>query len=170
MPELEGVGRLVFTPREMAVVEGDPRGSGLEAFFRLWTGKEALLKGLGVGFLSDPLEVEVRPASFGFRAEPPPARTGVAAGAVVAAKTAPRALESAQGPEGSWLWAFPMPSPDQAPSRPTQFAAEIRSRPQPRAPREPGSPGRARGCTTRATPPEEQGRRREARPGRGPGR
>jgi hypothetical protein len=70
MPELEAVGRLVFTPGEMAVLEGAPPGRGLEAFFRLWTGKEALLKGLGVGFLSDPLEVELLPASFGFRATP----------------------------------------------------------------------------------------------------
>lgn len=71
MPDLEAVARLVFTPEEMAFLEEDPPGGRLEAFFRLWAGKEALLKGLGVGFLSDPMEVDLRPTPFGFRATPP---------------------------------------------------------------------------------------------------
>jgi len=70
MPELEAVARLVFAPEEMAFLAGAPPEGRLEAFFRLWTGKEALLKGMGLGVASNPQEVELRPAPFGFRAMP----------------------------------------------------------------------------------------------------
>jgi 4'-phosphopantetheinyl transferase len=68
LPDLEAVASMAFTEGEMEWLRDAPEEERPEAFFRLWTGKEALLKALGVGFSMDPREVELEPEPGRFRA------------------------------------------------------------------------------------------------------
>lgn len=70
VPDMDAVTRLVFTGKEMDWLNGGAAEETPARFFRLWTAKEALLKGMGIGFLSDPRRVELEPAPFGFRGNP----------------------------------------------------------------------------------------------------
>ncbi|MGM0669106.1 MAG: 4'-phosphopantetheinyl transferase family protein [Gemmatimonadota bacterium] len=75
MPDMYAVAGMVFTGKEVDWMNEGSSDGNRERFFRLWTAKESLLKGMGVGFLSDPREVEVSPTPFGFQASPS-GRTG----------------------------------------------------------------------------------------------
>jgi len=68
VPDLEAVAASVFSAAERCCLGAGESGLTIEAFFRLWTAKEAVMKGLGRGFLSDPRGVELKAAPFGFRA------------------------------------------------------------------------------------------------------
>lgn len=56
------VARRVFTPAELAWLE---KQKGQAAFYRLWTGKEAVMKALGLGFQLPPESFEILPDSAG---------------------------------------------------------------------------------------------------------
>jgi len=71
LPDLDSIAALTFTDRERDFLDSDYRGR-LEAFFHLWTAKEAVLKGLGHGFGIDPLSVDLRPTPWGFDARSGP--------------------------------------------------------------------------------------------------
>ena len=58
LPEIESVARHCFTEAERALIAGSA-DQQLQAFFRLWTRKEAALKALGSGFSVPPASVEV---------------------------------------------------------------------------------------------------------------
>ncbi len=47
--ELESIARRVFTPREMAALHATPPENRTALFFRVWTRKESVLKGVGSG-------------------------------------------------------------------------------------------------------------------------
>lgn len=55
-PFSEDVAKRVFTPREQAWLK--QQGSS-EAFFRLWTGKESIMKAFGLGFQLPPESFEI---------------------------------------------------------------------------------------------------------------
>ena len=59
LPWQAEMARLVFTPSEQAWLRAQ---AGDAAFYRLWTGKEAVMKALGLGF-------QLPPESFGIEAE-----------------------------------------------------------------------------------------------------
>jgi 4'-phosphopantetheinyl transferase len=75
IPHLEAVAALTLTPPELDGFAEAPPDERLTRFYRLWTAKEAVLKGLGVGLSRDPREVELRPTVGGFvvRRSPEPA-------------------------------------------------------------------------------------------------
>src|SRR5207249_3172989 len=62
--DMDGIGRLVFTPSECKYLQSLPEQSRLEGFFDLWVRKEAYLKCSGLGFSGSPEKVEVGPASW----------------------------------------------------------------------------------------------------------
>ncbi len=49
LDDVAALADMVFTPTERAVWQALPGSESLEVFFKLWTRKEALLKGLGAG-------------------------------------------------------------------------------------------------------------------------
>lgn len=59
LPWQAGMAQLVFTPLEQVWLRAQ---AGDAAFYRLWTGKEAIMKALGLGF-------QLPPESFGIEAE-----------------------------------------------------------------------------------------------------
>ncbi|MBE5782598.1 MAG: 4'-phosphopantetheinyl transferase superfamily protein [Clostridiales bacterium] len=61
-PYPEIVARRVFTLREQAWLK---KQKGHEAFYRLWTGKESIMKALGQGFHLPPESFEILPDSAG---------------------------------------------------------------------------------------------------------
>lgn len=61
MDDIDGLLEMVASPQELAAFAALPDALRLPAFWRLWTVKEAVLKGLGVGFGQDPRSVEVDP-------------------------------------------------------------------------------------------------------------
>jgi 4'-phosphopantetheinyl transferase len=65
--DVEKVAERVFTRQEREGLARDLSPGDPSAFFRLWTGKEAFLKGIGSGFSDDPKRWELRPASFGYQ-------------------------------------------------------------------------------------------------------
>ncbi len=56
--DLEGIGRLVFTPAEQRLLERAERDRSRE-FYRLWSLKEALMKAVGAGFSLAPAKIEL---------------------------------------------------------------------------------------------------------------
>lgn len=62
LPPSDTVARRVFTPREYSWLKLQDCDA---AFFRLWTGKEAIMKALGLGFQLPPERFEILPASIG---------------------------------------------------------------------------------------------------------
>lgn len=50
LEDLAGMARQVFSPDECEALAARPAGARLEAFFRLWTYKEAVIKAVGAGF------------------------------------------------------------------------------------------------------------------------
>lgn len=56
IPDWRQVAQLVFTANERAGL-ARREGDALDAFYRLWTAKEACLKAIGTGFLTDPRAV-----------------------------------------------------------------------------------------------------------------
>jgi 4'-phosphopantetheinyl transferase len=66
IPDMEPVAELVFTGRELDALAAAAPEERLTCFYRLWTAKEALLKGLGLGLSRDPREVELHPTPDGF--------------------------------------------------------------------------------------------------------
>jgi 4'-phosphopantetheinyl transferase len=67
VPDLAAVAAQAFTGREREHLDRDAAERTPTAFFRWWTAKEALVKGLGRGFSSDPRDVELGPALDGFQ-------------------------------------------------------------------------------------------------------
>lgn len=61
-PYPKAVARRVFTPREQAWLQNL---NADEAFYRLWTGKESIMKALGLGFQLAPESFEVLPGQAG---------------------------------------------------------------------------------------------------------
>lgn len=59
--DLELLGAAICSPAELAWFRRLPPGGRREAFFGLWTIKEALLKGAGVGLAGDPATISVLP-------------------------------------------------------------------------------------------------------------
>lgn len=57
--DLAGIADRFFTAHEHAALSGLPPADQIDAVYRCWTRKEALLKGIGVGFGVDPATVEV---------------------------------------------------------------------------------------------------------------
>ncbi|MBQ8015551.1 MAG: 4'-phosphopantetheinyl transferase superfamily protein [Clostridia bacterium] len=55
-PWSEAVAKRVFTPKEQKWLEAQ---SGTDAFYRLWTAKESIMKALGLGFRLPPESFEV---------------------------------------------------------------------------------------------------------------
>ncbi|WP_056500741.1 4'-phosphopantetheinyl transferase superfamily protein [Aureimonas sp. Leaf454] len=66
--DLRAVGAEVYTPGEIAAIAAASPGGRAAVFFDLWTFKEALLKGIGTGFVADPRSVEIRIGPDGARA------------------------------------------------------------------------------------------------------
>lgn len=58
VPYCQAVARQVFSPREQAWLH--EQGTD-EAFYRLWTGKESIMKALGLGFQLPPESFEIHP-------------------------------------------------------------------------------------------------------------
>lgn len=56
-PWSEAVAKRVFTPREQEWLKSQ---SGTDAFYRLWTAKESIMKALGLGFRLPPESFEIR--------------------------------------------------------------------------------------------------------------
>lgn len=57
-PYSDAVAKRVFTPREQAWLK---RQESDDAFYRLWTGKESIMKALGLGFQLPPESFEILP-------------------------------------------------------------------------------------------------------------
>lgn len=57
--DLVSIASQVFTPHENVWLFSDDNSVHNKRFFRLWTCKEALLKAVGTGFLTDPKSIEV---------------------------------------------------------------------------------------------------------------
>jgi len=62
VPYSGAVARRVFTPREQEWLQSR---NNEEAFFRLWTGKESIMKALGLGLQLPPESFEIRPEISG---------------------------------------------------------------------------------------------------------
>jgi len=62
VPYCEAVARQVFSPNEQAwlLEQGNDK-----AFYRLWTGKESIMKALGLGFQLAPESFEIQPVQSG---------------------------------------------------------------------------------------------------------
>lgn len=58
VPYCRAVARRVFSPREQAWLHAQ---ADEESFFRLWTGKESIMKALGLGFQLAPESFEISP-------------------------------------------------------------------------------------------------------------
>ena len=69
----------VFTSTERSRVERAPAGERISVFFRQWVRKEAVLKGLGVGLVTDPRTVEAPPTGSDWILHDLPAPPGYAA-------------------------------------------------------------------------------------------
>ncbi|MGW7281852.1 4'-phosphopantetheinyl transferase family protein [Streptomyces sp. NPDC054844] len=64
--DVDGASKLVMSTLELAHVRSLPDESArTDAFFRCWTRKEAVVKAIGVGIITDLSEVDVRPAEDG---------------------------------------------------------------------------------------------------------
>ncbi|MFE3853481.1 4'-phosphopantetheinyl transferase family protein [Streptomyces griseorubiginosus] len=64
--DVEGSSTIVLTDDELAHMRAQPTQElRLEAFFRCWTRKEAVVKASGVGIVADLRTIEVRPAARG---------------------------------------------------------------------------------------------------------
>ncbi|MEV6163200.1 4'-phosphopantetheinyl transferase superfamily protein [Streptomyces sp. NPDC052052] len=63
--DVAGASRLVLSASELAHVMGASGTERAHAFFRCWTRKEAVVKAIGVGIITDLSEVDVRPAEDG---------------------------------------------------------------------------------------------------------
>lgn len=64
--DVEGASRFVMSASELAHILSAPDGTArMHAFFRCWTRKEAVVKAIGVGIVTDLSEVDVRPAEDG---------------------------------------------------------------------------------------------------------
>ena len=57
--DLEGIGRLVFTPAEQRLLERAGERDKPDQFYRLWSLKEALIKAIGTGFSRSPRGIEL---------------------------------------------------------------------------------------------------------------
>ncbi len=57
--DFEGIGTMVFGPRERIDLANAKREKKAEFFFMLWTHKEALIKALGTGFSLNPSKFEI---------------------------------------------------------------------------------------------------------------
>ena len=66
----DDVAKRFFTAREVAALGALPRALQREAFYRCWTGKEALLKGKGTGLSGSLDEVQILLAATGVRVTP----------------------------------------------------------------------------------------------------
>lgn len=62
VPYWEAVARRVFSPREQVWLHSQAND---EAFYRLWTGKESIMKALGLGFQLPPESFEILPDQSG---------------------------------------------------------------------------------------------------------
>ena len=62
---VEGVIRRAFSPEEAGALLNWPRDHRLEAFYRVWTRKEALAKGMGMGIASSFQRFSVTPGASG---------------------------------------------------------------------------------------------------------
>ena len=65
LKDLAGISRQVFTEKEIEIVfSSTDQDHQVEAFFKFWTCKEAVLKANGTGFMKDPksLEIELNPS------------------------------------------------------------------------------------------------------------
>ena len=60
--DLDGIAMRVFTPSEQADLARLAGAEKVRLFYRLWTMKEALIKGLGTGFYLSPSRFEIPPA------------------------------------------------------------------------------------------------------------
>ena len=71
LTDLTGIARQIMSPTEFQCFESTAAHLAGEAFFGLWTRKEALLKAIGTGFSTDPRELhlglENREATVAFR-------------------------------------------------------------------------------------------------------
>lgn len=56
-PELDGVARRVCADVELEQMQGPVDDTWLDAFYRRWVGKEAVLKAMGIGLAGDPRAV-----------------------------------------------------------------------------------------------------------------
>jgi 4'-phosphopantetheinyl transferase len=64
--DVDGASQLVMSALELAHVRARPDATArTHAFFRCWTRKEAVVKAIGVGIITDLSEVDVRPAEDG---------------------------------------------------------------------------------------------------------
>ncbi|MFD4630216.1 4'-phosphopantetheinyl transferase family protein [Streptomyces sp. NPDC058284] len=64
--DIDGASKLLMSAPELAHVRSRPDESArTDAFFRCWTRKEAVVKAIGVGIITDLSEVDVRPAEDG---------------------------------------------------------------------------------------------------------
>ena len=59
LSDLSGLVSTVFSDREQLQWQSLPESQRLQAFFDVWTRKEAFLKGIGQGFQKPPREIEV---------------------------------------------------------------------------------------------------------------
>lgn len=57
--DLDGIGQMVFTPNELSELEQAVDDEKKYLFYKLWTLKEALIKGLGTGFSLNPSLFEI---------------------------------------------------------------------------------------------------------------
>ena len=57
--DIDGIGEMVFGPREQSALAGLTGNAKIHLFFMLWTIKEALIKALGTGFSLNPSRFEV---------------------------------------------------------------------------------------------------------------
>ena len=57
--DLEGISKMVFTPKEQSELEKVSGIEKIDLFYKLWTLKEALIKAVGTGFSLNPSRFEI---------------------------------------------------------------------------------------------------------------